>query len=103
MTIEAFAVPGKMRVATGVAVAALLAALIGMLVLAGVNQFTQISKDFNTWVHAVGTLGGEMFNEFFEKYAFRLQMEHGSTAHTVVSGACRVLALENYCRQQVKC
>src|SRR5437016_12251716 len=47
-------------------------------------------------IHAVGTLGGEMFNEFFEKYAFRLQMEHGSTAHTVVSGACRVLALENY-------
>src|SRR5690349_5154666 len=28
-------------------------------------------------IHAVGTLGGEMFNEFFEKYAFRLQMEHG--------------------------
>jgi Rieske Fe-S protein len=54
-------------------------------------------------IHAVGTLGGEMFNEFFEKYAFRLQLEHGSTAHAAVSGSCKVLALENYCRQQVKC
>jgi arsenite oxidase small subunit len=54
-------------------------------------------------IHAVGTLGGEMFNEFFEKYAFRLQMEHGAAAHAAVSGSCKVLALEHYCRQQVKC
>jgi len=54
-------------------------------------------------MHAVGTLGGEMFNEFFEKYAFRLQMEHGAAAHAAVTGNCKVLALENYCRQQVKC
>src|SRR4029079_3700370 len=52
---------------------------------------------------AVGTLGGEMFNEFFEKYAFKLQMEHGSAAHATVSETCVVHPLENYCRQQVKC
>ena len=51
---------------------------------------------------AVGTLGGEMFHEFFEKYAFRLQMERGD-AHAPVSGTCVVHPLENYCRQQVKC
>ncbi len=56
----------------------------------------------NDEIAAVGTLGGEMFNEFFEKYAFRLQME-GGNARTAVSGTCVVHPLENYCRQQVKC
>jgi hypothetical protein len=44
------------RRATGEAVAALLAAMIGMLTLAVVNQFTAISPAFNTWVHSVGKL-----------------------------------------------
>jgi hypothetical protein len=55
-TIEAFAPPAKKVVPSGVAVAALLAAMIGMLTLAGVNQFTAISKVFNVWVHGVGKL-----------------------------------------------
>ena len=54
--IEVFAPPAKQRVPDGVAVAALISALIGMLTLAGVNQFTAISKVFNTWVHGVGKL-----------------------------------------------
>jgi arsenite oxidase small subunit len=54
-------------------------------------------------LHAVGTLGGEMFNEFFAKYEFRLTMEHGGAARRPVAGACVVQELDNYCRQQVKC
>jgi hypothetical protein len=54
-------------------------------------------------IHAVGTLGGEMFNEFFDKYAFRLQLELGAAAREAVAGSCVVEALENYCRQQVQC
>jgi Rieske Fe-S protein len=54
-------------------------------------------------IAAVGTLGGEMFDEFFQKFAFRLQMEQGGRAHAAVSGTCVVHPLENYCRQQVKC
>jgi arsenite oxidase small subunit len=54
-------------------------------------------------LHAVGTLGGELFNEFFAKYEFRLATEHGDQAHAAVSGACVVQELEHYCRQQVKC
>jgi arsenite oxidase small subunit len=54
-------------------------------------------------IAAVGTLGGEMFNEFFGKFGFRLAMEHGGAAHTAVSGSCVVQSLDNYCRQQVKC
>src|SRR3954467_8357165 len=38
-------------------------------------------------LYAVGTLGGEMFNEFFDKYAFKLQMEHGNAARETAGGA----------------
>jgi Rieske Fe-S protein len=54
-------------------------------------------------IYALGTLGGEMFNEFFDKYAFKLQMEHGDAARHAVANACVVRPLEDYCRQQVKC
>jgi len=54
-------------------------------------------------LHAVGTLGGEMFRQFFEKFEFRLQLEHGVAAKEVVNGRCVVQALETYCKQQVKC
>lgn len=52
---------------------------------------------------AVGTLGGEMFDEFFDKYAFRLSLEGSGTPRREVTGASRVTALEQYCKQQVKC
>ena len=54
-------------------------------------------------IHAVGTLGGEMFNEFFEKYAFKLQLEHGGAGRQSIGNATRVQELENYCRQRVQC
>ena len=54
-------------------------------------------------LHAVGTLGGEMFNRFFAKYAFRLALEAGDGARRAVGGAAVVVQLEDYCRQQVKC
>jgi Rieske Fe-S protein len=53
-------------------------------------------------IYAVGTLGGEMFKEFFEKFGFKLQIEHGSPRSPVV-GNCVVQELDNYCKQQVKC
>ena len=54
-------------------------------------------------LYAVGTLGGEMFNEFFDKYAFKLHMELGNGARDTAGSACVVRPLEDYCRQQVKC
>lgn len=44
------------RVPGGIAVAALMAAMLGMLTLAVVNVFTAASPDFNKWVHNVGKL-----------------------------------------------
>jgi Rieske Fe-S protein len=51
---------------------------------------------------AVGTLGGEMFNQFFAKYALKLALE-GGARRAPAAATCTVTALENYCRQQVKC
>jgi len=53
-------------------------------------------------LHAVGTLGGEMFKEFFDRFGFRLELEHGAPRATV-AGTCVVQELDNYCKQQVKC
>jgi|ERR1700730_2558605 hypothetical protein len=44
------------RVTDGVAVAALMAVVVGMLTLAVVNVFTTVSKSFNGWVHSIGKL-----------------------------------------------
>ena len=55
-------------------------------------------------LYAVGTLGGELFNDFFEKYAFRLAMEYGARrASQPVGGRTVVVELADYCRQQVRC
>ena len=54
-------------------------------------------------LYAVGTLGGEMFEKFFAKYAFRLGLEYGASTKNSVNGTTVVTDLENYCRQQVKC
>ena len=51
---------------------------------------------------AVGTLGGEMFNQFFAKYEIKLSLE-GSAPRATAAATTVVHELENYCRQQVKC
>jgi Rieske Fe-S protein len=53
-------------------------------------------------LYAVGTLGGEMFDDFFQKFAFRLALEHPGP-QAPVAGTSVVQPLENYCKQQVKC
>ena len=47
---------GRAPVPGGIAVAAFMSAMLGMLTLAVVNVFTAASKDFNAWVHSVGKL-----------------------------------------------
>jgi len=51
---------------------------------------------------AVGTLGGEMFNQFFAKYEVKLSLE-GVTPRAAAAATSVVYEMENYCRQQVKC
>src|SRR5688572_18374437 len=55
-------------------------------------------------LHAVGTLGGELFAAFFAKYEFRLALEYGGQrAQQPVSGTAVVSDLRSYCKQQVQC
>jgi len=57
----------------------------------------------NDGLYAVGTLGGELFNEFFRKYDFRLSLDFNGRARVPVGGRSVVSELTDYCRQQVKC
>ncbi len=52
---------------------------------------------------AVGTLGGEMFRQFFARFEFRLALENSGAARRAVADSATVVPLENYCRQQVQC
>lgn len=55
-------------------------------------------------LYAVGTLGGEMFNAFFEKFEFKLALDYGAQrARQRASGETQVTTLQNFCKQQVKC
>jgi arsenite oxidase small subunit len=61
----------------------------------------QDAKTEEVW--AVGTFGGEMFDQFFQKYDFRLQLEMGDRAKTQVEGTTVVRELANYSTQWAKC
>jgi arsenite oxidase small subunit len=54
-------------------------------------------------LHAVGTLGGEMFDAFFSRFEFKLALEHGSGVRRQVTGRAVVRDLQQYCKQQVRC
>lgn len=55
-------------------------------------------------LHAVGTLGGEMFNAFFAKYEFRLAVDYGAAkARQRVVNHTTVIELREFCKQQVRC
>ena len=55
-------------------------------------------------LYAVGTLGGELFNQFFEKYALKLEIDYGSgRARQRVGAQAPVTELTAFCKQQVRC
>jgi arsenite oxidase small subunit len=54
-------------------------------------------------VWAVGTYGGDKFDEFFRKYDFRLQLEVGPRARTAVDGNAVVRELTRYSNQWAQC
>jgi len=58
----------------------------------------------NDDLHAVGTLGGELFNAFFAKYEFKLAIDYGSgRSRQPVAGHTVVMDLQRFCKQQVRC
>ena len=55
-TIEMGWTPNTRVIPSGIAIAALMASMLGLLALAVVNVLTAASKGFSTWVHGVGKL-----------------------------------------------
>ena len=53
-------------------------------------------------LQAVGTLGGEMYEAFFAKFGFKLELE-GVRPRRQVAGEAVVKDIQNYCKQQVVC
>lgn len=54
-------------------------------------------------LHAVGTLGAEMFQAFFEKYEFRLNLDHGAKALEPSAATAVVQPAAQYSRQMQSC
>ncbi len=54
-------------------------------------------------LYAAGTFGGEMFDKFFEKYGFRLQLEMGERAKAAVRDRATVRELAAYSSQWAQC
>jgi len=55
-------------------------------------------------VHAVGTVGAEQFDAFFEKYKTKLALEYGDArARRNVGDSTIVRDLSNYCRNTIQC
>jgi arsenite oxidase small subunit len=52
---------------------------------------------------AYGTLGAELFDEFFRKYEAKLSLEVGPKARHMVSGQAVVRELDKFCRNSVQC
>lgn len=56
-------------------------------------------------LYAIGTLGGEKFNEFFTKYDIRLVLEYGGTgrAQRQITQTALVTELDRFCKNQIRC
>jgi len=54
-------------------------------------------------IWALGTFGGEVFNEFFKKYEFKLSLQMGDKAKERVKGTVRVSELTAYSAQTAQC
>ncbi len=52
---------------------------------------------------ATGTLGGELFDEFFRKYEMKLSLEVGPQARQIVAAQSVVRELDRFCRNPVRC
>lgn len=62
-------------------------------------EFNPKSDTLTAW----GTLGGELFDDFFRKYEAKLSLDVGPKARNQVAGQAVVRELEKFCRNPVQC
>lgn len=64
----------------------------------------ELEEDASGNLYAVGTLGGEMFDQYFEKFSNRLVLEYKTTEPAeLLSGTSTVKLLEEHSRYLVSC
>jgi len=52
---------------------------------------------------AYATLGGELFDDFFKKYAMKLSLDVGPKAKNAVTSQAVVMELDKFCRNSIQC
>ena len=58
----------------------------------------------NGYIHAIGTVGGEMYQKFFETFAFRLALEYEtSDIRKPASRVAEVVSTSEYSRTLMLC
>ncbi len=62
-------------------------------------DYNQKADTLTAW----GTLGGELFDDFFRKYDAKLSLDVGPRARNAVAGQSVVRELEKFCRNPVQC
>lgn len=63
-----------------------------------------LEQDASGALYAVGTVGGELFDRFFERFAPRIALEfRTSDIRKLVADSATVVPLAQYCRNQILC
>lgn len=63
-----------------------------------------LEQDKHGDLYAIGTLGGELYDKFFEKFSTRLSLEFRTTdIRRPVTNTATVVTLAQYCRNQILC
>ncbi len=83
-------------------------ATAGAKVIAGPAEqaLTTIVLEYDTKsdeIYAIGVLGGDKFEAFFKKYAFKLQLERGKTARNEAGNTTTLIELSKYSTQSANC
>ena len=80
----------------------------GALVMSGPapHPLTSIALEHDTArdeIYAIGTLGPEVYDAFFSKYAFKLQLDLGVNATAATRNTAVVHAMDKFCKQTTDC
>ena len=80
----------------------------GALVISGPapHPLTSIALEYdrtNDEIYAIGTLGPELYDAFFAKYDFKLQIDHGPNSKAATGATTIVYAMDKYCKQTADC
>ncbi len=62
-----------------------------------------LETDEQGGLYATGVYGGALYERFFERFGFQLELEFGPQARQPVSGVAQVVPLSEYSRTRIQC